>query len=115
MLRTCVKARRIDAPFLFSASESVFVGSIRYSDASNLRSDGLLRFLLDMLKVLYAELLQPSWALTNLSLFSGSHVLLVQRDQVRVWENMGERPGEWEHRVPLNEGIFRRGAVVLNA
>ncbi|CAN0296294.1 unnamed protein product [Scytosiphon promiscuus] len=28
----------------------------------------------------------------------------VQRDRVRVWENRGERPGEWDVRIPLNEG-----------
>ncbi|CAM9911415.1 unnamed protein product, partial [Hapterophycus canaliculatus] len=28
----------------------------------------------------------------------------VQRDRVRVWENRGERPGEWDIRIPLNEG-----------
>eukprot|EP00903_Cladosiphon_okamuranus_P012281 g11517.t1 len=28
----------------------------------------------------------------------------VQRDQVRVWENMGERPGEWDEKIPLKEG-----------
>eukprot|EP00752_Nemacystus_decipiens_P017947 g16087.t1 len=28
----------------------------------------------------------------------------VQRDHVRVWENMGEQPGEWDNRIPLNEG-----------
>lgn len=28
-----------------------------------------------------------------------------QRDRVRVWENSGGRPGEWDDRVPLNEGI----------
>ncbi|CAN0141695.1 unnamed protein product [Laminaria digitata] len=28
----------------------------------------------------------------------------VQRDRVRVWENSGGRPGEWDDRVPLNEG-----------
>lgn len=27
-----------------------------------------------------------------------------QRDRVRVWENSGGRPGEWDDRVPLNEG-----------
>ncbi|CAM9439045.1 unnamed protein product, partial [Pylaiella littoralis] len=28
----------------------------------------------------------------------------VQRDRVRIWENTGGRPGEWDNRVPLSEG-----------
>lgn len=31
-------------------------------------------------------------------------MLLAQRDRVRIWENTGGRPGEWDYRIPLNEG-----------
>lgn len=98
-------ARRTDAPPLFSTNESMFVGGIRCPDASTLRSDGvLLQVLRDTLKVMYAEL---CWELTCVLCFCDFHALLVQRDEVRVWENMGERPGEWDKRIPLNGGIFR--------
>lgn len=114
----CEKMRPggIDAPHFYWTKESVLVGGVRCSDASSLHSGKLLlQFLLDILGVRYAGLFETFWALTSAFLFSNFCVLLVQRDQVRVWENKGERPGEWDSRIPLKEGIFHCDAVVWTA